>query len=310
MESNSGGSGLIVFVYLLETTEDSSSVDLARSISSLPGVEQCVTHSYPEGEHVAFLRAETSSDKGSDVCAAIKALLQHRGVNGVVVPPEAPPLSPLPEGTSLSAVLLSVEGMTCHSCVKLIESTLGSEPGVAAVNVSLGRKEAIVQYSESQTSTDVISTVIYDMGFDVEKIMDLAAKPQTAVAVMMPSNQPSVAVETPSVVTLSVEGMMCMSCVNNIQTNVGAVVGVETVHVSLEGHTATITYRPSVIGAEELVRKVEELGFEASVAQSGAEKSLPPAMRTGCDEKTAVVRENETVTILPKNGDHNEVCVN
>ena len=162
MDSNSGGSGFIVFVYLLETTEDSSSVDLALLISTLPGVEKCVTHSYPEGEYVAFLRAETSSDKGSDVCAAIKALLQHRGVNGVVVPPKAPPSSPLPEGTSLSSVLLSVEGMTCHSCVKLIETTPGSEPGVATVNVCLGRKEAIVQYSESQASTDVISTVIYD----------------------------------------------------------------------------------------------------------------------------------------------------
>ena len=230
MDSNSGGSGFIVFVYLLETTEDSSSVDLARSISSLPGVEKCVTHSYPEGGHVAFLRAETSSDKGSDVYAAIKALLQHRGVNGVVAPPETLPSSLLPEGTSLSAVLLSVEGMTCHSCVKLIESTLGSEPGVAAVNVSLRMKEAIVQYSESQTSTDVISTVIYDMGFDVEKIMDLAAKPQPARAVIALANQPSVAMETPSVVTLSVEGMVCMSCVNNIQTNVGTVVGVEAVH--------------------------------------------------------------------------------
>ena len=306
MESNSDGSGFI-FVYLLETTEDSSSVDLARSISTLPGVEQCVTHSYPEREHVAFLRAKTSSDKGSDVCAAIKALLQHRGVNGVVAPPKAPSSSPLPEGTSLSAVLLSVKGMTCHSCVKLIESTLGSEPGVATVNVSLGRKEAIVQYSESQTSTDVISTVIYDMGFDVEKIMDLAAKPQPAVAVMMPSNQPSVAVEIPSVITLSVEGMVCMSCVNNIQTNVGAVVGVDAVHVSLEGHTAAITYRPSVIGPDELVRKVEELGFEASVAQSGGEKSLPTAMRTGCNEKEAGISEKETVTVLSKIGDHNEV---
>ena len=70
--------------------------------------------------------------------------------------------------------------------------------------------------------------------------------------------------------------------------------------MSLEDHTATITYRPSVIGPEELVRKVEELGFEACVAQSGGEKSLPPAMRTGCDEKTTVVSNKETVTVLQK----------
>ena len=36
------------------------------------------------------------------------------------------------------------------------------------------------------------------MGFDVEKTMDLAAKPQPAVAAMTLSNQPSVAMETPS----------------------------------------------------------------------------------------------------------------
>ena len=53
--------------------------------------------------------------------------------------------------------------------------------------------------------------------------------------------------------------------------------------------------------------KVEELGFEASVAQSGGEKSLPPAMRTCCDEKKAGISEKETVTVLPKNGDHNEL---
>ena len=156
--------------------------------------------------------------------------------------------------------------MTCHSCVKLIENTLGSEPGVAAVNVSLGRKEAIVQYSESQTSTDVISTVIYDMGFDVEKIMDLAAKPQTAVGVMTPYHQPSVAVEMPSVVTVSAEGMVCMSCVNNIHTNIGAVVGVEAMQVFL----------------------------------GGGGKSLLPAVRSCCDYKKASVSKKGRVTVLPK----------
>ena len=57
------------------------------------------------------------------------------------------------------------------------------------------------------------------------------------------------------------------------------------------------------------MRKVEELGFEASVAQSGGEKSLPLVMRTGCDEKEAGISEKETVTVLSKIGDHNEVCV-
>ena len=318
MDSSDSGGGLIAFVYLLETTEDSSSVDLARSISSLPEVEQCVPLNYPAGENVALLKTDIRSDKGREACEAIKALLEQRGLSGVVAPSTAPPSSPLPEGTDLRAVLLTVEGMTCQSCVKLIETTLGLETGVAAVNVSLERKEAFVQYSEAQTNTDVISTVIYDMGFDVEKVMDLPAKPQPAIAVITPSNQSSVAMETPSIVTLSVKGMVCMSCVNNIQTNVGAIEGVEAVQVSLEACTATITYRPSVIGPEDLVRAVEELGFEASLSHGGGESCSPPATlacsegrRTCCDEKKACVDESEPDIVLRKISDHGKVwaCV-
>ena len=98
MDSNSGGSGFIVFVYLLETTEDSSSVDLALLISTLPGVEKCVTHSYPEGEYVAFLRAETSSDKGSDnqgITAAPRG--QRRGSPAQGAPFEPSSRGDLPE---------------------------------------------------------------------------------------------------------------------------------------------------------------------------------------------------------------------
>ena len=63
--------------------------------------------------------------------------------------------------------LIKVEGMTCNSCVKLIESGVGDMNGVVNIKVYLNDKLSIIQHHDSVTSEE-ISTAIYDMGFDVE----------------------------------------------------------------------------------------------------------------------------------------------
>ncbi len=66
------------------------------------------------------------------------------------------------------ATLIQVEGMTCNSCVKLIQSTLPTRDGVTGVKVSLVNKEAFVVYDSLKTNAKDISSDIYDMGFDTE----------------------------------------------------------------------------------------------------------------------------------------------
>jgi copper chaperone CopZ len=62
--------------------------------------------------------------------------------------------------------LISVDGMTCNSCVELIEDTLGTSGGVNGIKVSLQGKEAFVQFNPGVINADTIVTAIYDMGFD------------------------------------------------------------------------------------------------------------------------------------------------
>ncbi len=70
--------------------------------------------------------------------------------------------------TTTHATLIQVEGMTCDSCVRLIETTLPSRDGVTAMKVSLANKEAFVMYDSLKTNAKDISGDIYDMGFDTE----------------------------------------------------------------------------------------------------------------------------------------------
>ena len=69
-------------------------------------------------------------------------------------------------GCRNNLALISVEGMTCNSCVELIENTLGSSGGINGVKVSLQIKEAFIQFDPVVTNADAINTAIYDMGFD------------------------------------------------------------------------------------------------------------------------------------------------
>lgn len=61
---------------------------------------------------------------------------------------------------------ISVEGMTCMSCVKTIEGTMSSKPGVKSIMVSLTDKQAAIEYDEAITTPEDLRAWIEDMGFD------------------------------------------------------------------------------------------------------------------------------------------------
>ena len=223
---------------------------------------------------------ETAS--GDHFSTALKAELDPCGVSYV--------LAALNSANHLA--LISVEGMTCNSCVKLIETTLGASGGVNGVKVSLQSKEAFVQFDPHVTNADTINTAIYDMGFDtsIKKVYTPAPQPSGSrhdsedvfVEVVIPDVTPSPGKERSEVgvtTCIGVEGMVCKSCVNNIETNISKVDGVYDVKVSLDEKNARITYDPKLLDPKKLAAKIDDLGFEAKVDDSSVhvvERSKSP----------------------------------
>ena len=150
--------------------------------------------------------------------------------------------------------VLSVTGMTCDSCVKLIETTVGQMEGVNNIKVSLSQSEAFIEYQPAVMTAENLCTVIYDMGFDASVKMILPNNNNGNSNNSMLTDQ----------VTLNVVGMVCVSCVNNIETHVGKMAGVQSVNVSLDQNTATINYNPATITPEKLCEAIEDLGFKAN----------------------------------------------
>ena len=65
--------------------------------------------------------------------------------------------------TITEEVILSIEGMTCQSCVNKIESTVSEKPGVISVSVSLEEKEGKILYKPTDTNADTLRDHVGEM---------------------------------------------------------------------------------------------------------------------------------------------------
>lgn len=64
-------------------------------------------------------------------------------------------------------------------------------------------------------------------------------------------------------VIISVDGMVCMSCVNSIQDVISQRDGVTSIKVSLEDEEADIVYDQTITTVADLVSAIEDMGFDA-----------------------------------------------
>ncbi|MGI2336722.1 MAG: heavy metal translocating P-type ATPase [Dehalogenimonas sp.] len=78
---------------------------------------------------------------------------------------------------------LTITGMTCASCVKNVERTIGNLPGVYRIVVNLSTGSALIEYAPAVTSLAEIIGYVKELGFSaVEKIEGQAALDQEQAA--------------------------------------------------------------------------------------------------------------------------------
>ena len=71
-----------------------------------------------------------------------------------------------------------------------------------------------------------------------------------------------------------IEGMHCGSCAAEIEETLEATAGVSAADVTFGGKTASVEFDDAVVERQALVRKIQDLGYRATVAdepQAGAQ---------------------------------------
>ncbi len=136
---------------------------------------------------------------------------------------------------------LSVQNMTCASCVGRVDRTLSGLPGVTAVQVNLASETAQAQIDGPDRISEAISA------------LDHAGYPVHSKSVR-----------------LNVASMSCASCVGRVDKALAAVPGVLDVNVNLASETATVTYADGAVTLADLLKAAEEAGYPAEPAQDTA----------------------------------------
>ncbi|XP_077433412.1 copper-transporting ATPase 1 [Vanacampus margaritifer] len=214
--------------------------------------------------------------------------------------PKDVPVSPSRSTDSRAALLkMSIQGMTCHSCATTIEGKIGKLKGIEKIKVILDSQEATIVYLPYLISVQTIIDQIALAGFkacvkfkprplqlplgEVERFAD--CHKTSATSPIDISEETEIFIDT-ALVTLTVKGMHCRSCVVNIQDNISTLPGVSSVVVSLEEEKASICYDPLKVTVPQLRQEIEALPpgnfktqpWDSSGLLSPPATSPPPAL--------------------------------
>uniref|UniRef100_A0A8C3SEV9 Copper-transporting ATPase 2 n=1 Tax=Chelydra serpentina TaxID=8475 RepID=A0A8C3SEV9_CHESE len=203
-----------------------------------------------------------------------------------------------------STAVLSIDGMTCGSCVQSIEGTMSQRKGVQHISVSLAERTGTIHYNSAVTNSEDLRGAIEDMGFDASILTDTTTwkymdQPLFRDAAIQPNSWESASQRTenvsesshqgyvsdvqpknsyldspkpPNVATtekcfMQITGMTCASCVSNIERNLQKEDGIDSVLVALMAGKAEIKYKPESIQPLEIVQLIQNLGFDATVIE-------------------------------------------
>ena len=158
---------------------------------------------------------------------------------------------------SIEECRISIKGMTCHSCIKSIQSRLEEMPGILNIQISLAEQRAVVSIIRSCVQASEIVDAIDCLGFE--------ACLESGVSVREADIQGCSDDSIEGVI--KIDGMHCASCTRSIEGKLKEVAGVVDVKVSLEEKLARVRYKLSVVSLEELRSVVEKAGdFTATLA--------------------------------------------
>ncbi|MEH6905168.1 heavy metal translocating P-type ATPase [Neobacillus drentensis] len=138
---------------------------------------------------------------------------------------------------NIKETTLQITGMTCAACAVRIEKGLNKVEGVEAATVNLALERSSIKYDPAVTNLEALEKKVRDLGYDV-----VTEKAE-----------------------FDITGMTCAACATRIEKGLNKLNGVSKANVNLALEKATVEYNPSALSKNEIIQKVEALGYGAMI---------------------------------------------
>lgn len=206
-------------------------------------------------------RAVIDHDPAVLTAEQIAEMIEDRGFGATVV--ESSELEkeknvasgPAPTRALQAITTVAIEGMTCGACTSAVESGFKDVDGLLKFNISLLAERAVITHDPTKLTAEQIVETIEDRGFGAEII---STQSEAADATQ----------STAATAMFKVYGIPNASAATELEEKLKALHGVNSVKLSLATSRLTILHQSGVIGLRKMVEAVEEMGYNALVADN------------------------------------------
>lgn len=146
---------------------------------------------------------------------------------------------------NLKETNLQISGMTCAACALRIEKGLNKLDGVETATVNLALEKSAIKFNPEKVKVEDIEKKIRDLGYDV-----VTEKAE-----------------------FDITGMTCAACSTRIEKGLNKLDGVVKANVNLALEKATVEYNGTALTTNDIIKKVDKLGYGARVKEEAKETS-------------------------------------
>jgi Cu+-exporting ATPase len=132
---------------------------------------------------------------------------------------------------------LQIAGMTCAACANRIEKGLKKIKGVEDANVNFALEKSTIKYNPDIVTVEDFQQKVRNLGYNI-----ISEKAE-----------------------FDITGMTCAACATRIEKGLNKLEGVTKATVNLALESAMVEYDPNTVSAQDMIARVEKLGYEASI---------------------------------------------
>lgn len=159
--------------------------------------------------------------------------------------------------TATYTASLSIEGMSCGSCIGKITVGLEALPFVTKVNIDLLTNSGTVDF-HGKDNIDPILEKVSDLGYSATLVELVEPKPKSSITYTA---------------SLSIEGMSCGSCVGKLTAGLEGLPSVATASIDLLTNSGSVEFRGGKENLDLILKQVNDMGYRATVVELVEPKS-------------------------------------
>ena len=142
---------------------------------------------------------------------------------------------------------VGVTGMTCASCAKAIERSVGKLEGVSSANVNYASEKLNIEFDENKVDLEKVKEAVKKAGYSV-----IEEERATLREALMP-----------------ISGMTCASCAKAVERAVNKLPGIKEVSVNFATEKAKVVYDTSSTRISEIKDAISKAGYKALEIETG-----------------------------------------